>query len=144
MGIIPLSIKLKATIKMEKARKIIRKAERDFLQARVKFINSFLDNNKQRDICRSQLVSIVTTTIMQQCQELIDKVREFRYLKIRERQINKFNRLLQKQKGNITYAGNPPTLNWGGLLAELSPPSQARVPVPIMAPQPQTTATTPC
>ena len=40
---------------------------------------------------------------MQQCEELIDKVGEFRYLKVRERQINEFNNLLQKQKGNITY-----------------------------------------
>ena len=55
----------------------------------------------------SQLAFIVSTTTMQQCQELIDKVREFRYLKVWERQINKFNRLLQKQEGNITYADNP-------------------------------------
>ena len=34
-------------------------------------------------------------------------VRKFRYLKVRERQINKFNRLLQKQEGNITCTGNP-------------------------------------
>ena len=40
---------------------------------------------------------------MQQYQELIDKVREFRYLKVRERQINNFKRLLQKQEGNITF-----------------------------------------
>ena len=40
---------------------------------------------------------------MQQCQELIDKVREFRHLKVRERQIIKFNRLLQKQEGSMTY-----------------------------------------
>ena len=87
---------------------------------------------------------MVTTTIMQQCQELIDKVREFKYLKTRERQINKFNRILQKKEGNITYAGNPPTLNQGGVLAVFSPQSQIRV--PVMAPkllQPWTAATTP-
>ena len=69
-GITPVSIRLKTTIKTEKARKLIRKAERDLLQARVKSINSFLDNNnKQRDICRSQLASMVTTITMQQFQE---------------------------------------------------------------------------
>ena len=51
---------------------------------------------------------MVTTTTMQQCQELIDKVREFRYLKNMEGQMNKFIKLLQKQEGNITYTGNPP------------------------------------
>ena len=52
----------------------------------------------KRDMCRTKLVLIVSTTTMQQCQELTDKVREFRYLKVRERQINKLNRLLQKRK----------------------------------------------
>ena len=40
---------------------------------------------------------------MLECQELIDKVRESRYLKIRARKINKFNKLLQKE-GNITWS----------------------------------------
>ena len=37
-----VSIRLKTTIKTENARKIIRKAENDLLQARVKSINSIL------------------------------------------------------------------------------------------------------
>ena len=58
-GITSVSIRLK-TIKTKKARKIIRNAERDLLQARVKSINSFIDNNnKQRNICMPQLASIV-------------------------------------------------------------------------------------
>ena len=42
--LIPVSIKLKSTLKTEKAKKIIRKAGEDLLQARVKAINSILDN----------------------------------------------------------------------------------------------------
>ena len=88
--------------------KIIRKAERNLLQAMMKSINSLLDNNaKQGDLCRSQLVSIISTMSMLECQELIDKVREFSYLKVRERQISKFNRLLQKE-GNMTWSSIPP------------------------------------
>ena len=106
-GITPVSIRLKTTVRTEKARKIIRKAERDLLQARVKSINSLPDNNtKQRVLCRSQLVSIISTTSMQKYQELIDKVREFRYLKVRERQISTFSRLLHKE-GNIIWSGTP-------------------------------------
>ena len=106
-GITPVSIRLKTTVRTERARKIIRKAEKDLLQARVKSINSLIDNNaKQKDLCRSQLASISLSTSLLECQELIDKVRESRYLKVRERQINKFNRLLQKE-GNITWLSNP-------------------------------------
>ena len=48
-GITAVSIRFKTTVRTEKAKKIIRKAERDLLQARVKSINSLLDNNaKQR------------------------------------------------------------------------------------------------
>ena len=50
---------------------------------------------------------------MQKCQQFIDKVGELRFLKS---QVNKFNRLLLKKQGNITWfsavpptqAGNPP------------------------------------
>ena len=94
-----VSIRLKTTVRIEKARKIIRKEERDLLQAMVKSIISLLQNNaKQRDLCRSQLASIISTTSMLECQEFIDKVREFRYLKVWERQISKFDRLLQRKE----------------------------------------------
>ena len=47
--LIPVSIKLKSTLKTERAKKIVRKAEKDLLQVRIKAINSILDNvaNKQ-------------------------------------------------------------------------------------------------
>ena len=43
---------------------------------------------------------------MNKCWEFIDKVSEFRYLKVREKQIIKFKRLLQKREGNITWSAN--------------------------------------
>ena len=106
-GIIPVSIKLKTTIRTEKARKIIRKAERDLLKARVKSMNSLLGYSaKQRDLCWLKLVSIISNTSINRWQELIDKVSEFRHFKVKQRQINKFNRLLEKE-GNITWSGTP-------------------------------------
>ena len=82
-GLIPVSVTLKTTIRTEKARKIIRKAERDLLQARIKSTNSLLGYNaKQSDSCRSKLVSIISNTSMKKCQELIDKVSEFRHSKV--------------------------------------------------------------
>ena len=57
------------------AKKIIRKAERDLIQARVKSINSLVGYNaKQRDLSRSKLASIISNTSMGKCQELIDRV----------------------------------------------------------------------
>ena len=46
-GLVPVSIKLKTTIKTNRARKTIKQAERNLLQARVKAINSILDNVRQ-------------------------------------------------------------------------------------------------
>ena len=97
--LVPVSLRLKTTLKKEKARKIIRKAERDFLQARIKSFNSILgDNAKQIELSRSKLASIVSATVMDKCQQFIDKVSELRFLKIKERQVNKFNRLMLKNK----------------------------------------------
>ena len=42
---------------------------------------------------------------MKECHELIDKVSEFRHSKVKQRQINKFNRLIIKD-GNITCSGS--------------------------------------
>ena len=47
---------------------------------------------------------------MQKYHQLLDKVRDFRYLKVRERQISKFNSLLQKV-GNISWSSIPPNAN---------------------------------
>ena len=98
-GLVPVSIKLKTTIRAEKTRKIIRKVERDLLQAWVKSINSLLGyNTKERELCRSHVASIISTSTMNKCQEFIYKVSDLRYLKVRDRQINKFNRVLQNRK----------------------------------------------
>ena len=101
--LIPVSIMLKSTIKTEKAKKIIRKAEKDLLQARIKAINSILDNiSKQTELCRSQLASILSTQRLRECHGFIDKVGEIRFSKVKQRQLNKFNNLLNKREGNIT------------------------------------------
>ena len=42
--LVPVSIKLKPTLRTDRAKKIIRTAERYLQQARVKVINSILDN----------------------------------------------------------------------------------------------------
>ena len=98
--LVPVSLRLKTTIKTERARKIIRKAEKDLLQARVKSINSILgDNAKQRELSRSKLPSLVSTSIMDKCQQFIDKASEHRYLKLKkDRLINLIGYFLKSKE----------------------------------------------
>ena len=134
--LIPVSIKLKSTLKTEKARKITRKAEKDLLQARVKAINNILDNvSKQTEECRSQLASIISAQRHRECHGFIDKVGEIRFTKVRQRQLNKYNMLINKKEGNITRdnATNLTNSNnlalWAGRQASTSfPPGEGSNP----------------
>ena len=105
--LIPVSIKLKSTLKSARAIKILRKAEKELLQTRVKSINYILDNtSKQLEECRSKLASIISTQRLRECQDFIDKVVEIRFNKVKQRQLNKFNLLTITKEGNITWSNN--------------------------------------
>ena len=101
--LVPVSIKLKSTVKSERAKKILRTAEK-LLQTRLKSINSLLDNNaKQLELTRSKIASILTVPNYQQCQEFIEKIKEKRFIKVKERQVRKLNNLMNKKEGSITW-----------------------------------------
>ena len=103
--LIPVSIKLKSTLTTSKARQIIRKAEKDLLQARVKPISNILGQViRQTEECRAKLASIISAERFRECQGFINKVSEIRFIKVRQRQLNKFNHLVTKKEGNITIA----------------------------------------
>ena len=110
--LIPVSIKLKSTLDTPKARQIIRKAEKDLLQARVKAINNILDQvNREIEDCRAKLASIILEERLEQCQGFINKVSELRFNNVKQRQINKLNHLVSKKEGNIAIASNNITIN---------------------------------
>ena len=110
--LIPVSIKLKSTLDTPKARQIIRKPEKDLLQARIKAINNILDQvNKEIQDCRTKLASIISQERLEQCHGFINKVSELRFNKVNQRQINKLNHLVSKKEGNITIISNNTTLN---------------------------------
>ena len=110
--LIPVSIKLKSTLDTPKARQIIKKAEKDLLQARVKAINNILDQvDREIQDCRTKLASIISQERLEQCQGFINKVSELRFNKVKQRQINKLNHLVSKKEGNITIVSNNITLN---------------------------------
>ena len=102
--LVPVSIKLKTTLRAEKAKKIIRIAEKQVLQVGIKLINCILVNSaKQSQLCRSKLASILSTTNYRKCQEFIEKVGELRFNKVKNRQAIKFNNLVCKKEGNISW-----------------------------------------
>ena len=78
--LIPVSIKLKSTLDTPRARQIIRKAEKDLLQARIKAINNILVQvDRQIEECRAKLASIILAERLGECQDFINKVSEFRF-----------------------------------------------------------------
>ena len=102
--LVPVSIRLKSTWMSERAKKILRMAEKQLLQTRLKSINSLLDNNgKQLELTRSKIASILTPPNYQQCQEFIEKIKEKRFIKVRERQVRKLNNLINKKERGITW-----------------------------------------
>ena len=105
--LVPVSLKLKSTLNTTRAKKIIRKVEKDLIQARIKSINNILNNVAiQLEQCRSQLASIISTERLRECQGFIDKVGETRFNKVKNRQIKKFQNLVNKKEGNITWFSN--------------------------------------
>ena len=102
--LVPVSIRLKSTLKSERAKKILRMAEKQLLQTRLKSINTLLDNNaKQLELTRSKIVSILTPPYYQECQDFIEKIKEKRFIKVRQRQVRKLYNLINKKEGNITW-----------------------------------------
>ena len=61
---------------------------------------------KQIEECRYQLASIISTDRLRECQGFIDKVGETRFNKVKLRQIKKFQNLVNKKEGNITWSSN--------------------------------------
>ena len=104
--LVPVSLKLKSTLNTTRAKQIIRKAEKDLIQARIKSINNILTNVAiQLEQCRSQLASIISTERLRECQGFVDKVGETRFNKVKNRQIKKFQNLLNKKgrKYNLVF-----------------------------------------
>ena len=60
------------------------------------------DNEIKLDRCRSRLLLLVTIMTMEKCTDFINKIRECRFIKVRDRQVNKFNRLMESKDRELT------------------------------------------
>ena len=99
MDLIPVSIRLRSTIKTPKGKQIIKKAERALLNERIRSINNTLNMLKQRrDTCIFQLEEKLDRESMEECWKFIKIKREARHLNTLDRQRNKLERLCQKNR----------------------------------------------
>ena len=74
----------------------------------------------QTELTRSKIASILPAPSYQQCQEFIEKVKETRFTKVKERQVRKFNNLINKKEGIITREGS---ITWQN--SQVSPAARA-------------------
>ena len=102
----PVSIKLKPTKNKHKistsARKVIERAERQLMQDRVRGINKVIEvSNNNRNNNKVRLASLVTSADLDRCGNFVEKVREERYNRVKERQVSKFYILHNKSKQGL-------------------------------------------
>ena len=101
----PVSIRLKPIKSKQNirasARKIIERVERQLMQDRVRGINSTIqaseDNGNHN---KTRLASIVIQVDLDRCVSFIEKVRQDKFNKVKDRQVRKFDILSNKNKPN--------------------------------------------
>ena len=100
-GITPVNIKLKTTVKTPKGIYIVRKAEIMLMNEKIRSINNTITMFKwQIDTCINRLGNMIGVEVMEECHRFISYRRERRHIKTLDRQIKKFNQLLQKNTGD--------------------------------------------
>ena len=83
--IIPVSIRLKSTIKTPKGHHITRKAKRALLNERIRLVNNTIAMLKiQADTCIQHLENILHSESMEECTGFIKEKRESRHFKTLE------------------------------------------------------------
>ena len=99
-GLVPVSIKLKSTVKTPKGTYIVRKAEKMLMNERVRVINKSITMfNCQIDTCINNLERLLEKEVLEECHRFIRVRREKRHTHTQKRQIEKFNRLWQRNSG---------------------------------------------
>ena len=73
-------------------------------------------------------MSVISAQRLRECQGFIDKVGEIRFTKVKQRHLNKYNILLNKKEGNITWANATTPTNSNNLASQLG--RQASTPLP--------------
>ena len=95
--ITPVSLKLKNNIGIYKSKCIIHKTERKLLNERVGNINNTTENLEHvKYMYECELKGTVSKEIYKECEEYMEYAKEIRHNKVLQRQVSKFERLLQE------------------------------------------------
>ena len=99
--VILVSIKLRNNIRTPKGQYIIRRAEKAWLNERIRSINNTIYMfNHQLDTCKTDLEKIIKEEDLKECQEFINTMREARHSKTMDRQKQNFNQLCHRNSSN--------------------------------------------
>ena len=95
--IVPVSVRLKTNIRTTKGLEIIRRAEKQLLNERIRTINNQLEMfMMKRDTCVNKLKNTIREQVLiQECENLMEKITESRHLKVLKRQKSKYEVLHQ-------------------------------------------------
>ena len=98
--VVPVSIRLKTNIKTQKGIQIIRKAEKQLLNECIRSINNIIELLMlKRDTCSNKVKETILKkddhNTLEECNNLIERVKEFRHNSMMERQKAKFEALIQ-------------------------------------------------
>ena len=96
-GVTPVSLWLKNLTRTQRGEGIIKRAEKQLLNERIRNINFKLErNHHDKYMYKKELEDILKhdQELWNACEEEIEKRREMRHKKVNERQMSKFNRLL--------------------------------------------------
>ena len=95
--ITPVSIKLKNNIGTYKSKCIIHNTERKLLNERIRNINNTIENLEHvKYMYENELKGTVSKEILKECEDYIEYAKEIRHNKTLQRQVSKFERLIQK------------------------------------------------
>ena len=98
--LIPVSAKLRSNVKTPRAKNIIKRVERALHNERVRNINNTITMaTSERDTCMNALSEVFSKEVMEECAKLISLRREAYYIKVKQRQIAKLERLCHKNRG---------------------------------------------
>ena len=100
-GVTPVSLRLKNLMRTQKGEGIIKRAEKQLLNERIRNINYKIDKYQHdKHVYMKQLQEILQDdqVMWNACKEEVLKRKELRHQKVLNRQISKFERLIQGQK----------------------------------------------
>ena len=105
--VIPVSVRLKTNIKTPKGIQIIRKAEKQLLNERIRSITNTIELLMlKRDTCSNKVKEILLEkddhNTLEDCNNLIERVKEYRHNSIMMRQKAKFEGLMQQKQGGCS------------------------------------------